>query len=323
MFGPPPAFGTVESLYRAAPNGRVDGLRHDAGTAETEDEKPMRLATKTAPTLLFGALFFASAALGQTVTAPASLPAIGYADLADLAFAGQVAVIVTVGNSVHLKDADAAGVAPGFARFYIEGGVNALIAGRGGLPASVSWIADVPMTAANRLPKLKKAKLILLARPVPGKPGMLQLVSKTAQLVWTPETEQRLRAILSDANGPAAPPVVTGIGHAFHVAGSIPGEGETQIFLKTADNRPVSLNVQRHPGEDSRWTVSLGEIVDDAAAAPQRDTLLWYRLACALPPALPDDAVADQAPDDAKAAQADYKLVLDGLGPCGRTAPAN
>jgi hypothetical protein len=197
--------------------------------------------------------------------------------------------------------------------------VNALIAGQGGVPASVSWIADVPMTSANRLPKLKKAKLILLARPVQGKPGMLQLVAKTAQLTWTPDLEQRLRTILTQANGPSAPPVVTGVGHAFHVAGSIPGEGETQIFLKTADNRPVSLNIQRHPGEDPRWTVSLGEIVDDAAAAPQKDTLLWYRLACALPAQLPADAVADQAPDDATAAQADYKLVLDGLGACGRT----
>lgn len=283
----------------------------------------MRIATKTAPALLFGALFFASAALTQSVITPAVSPAIGYADLADLAFAGQIAAIVTVRDTVRLKDADAIGVAPGFVRFYIEGDVNALIAGKGGIPASVSWIADVPMAPANRLPKLRKAKLILLARPVPGKPGMLQLVSKGAQLTWTPDTEQRLRAILSEANAPSAPPVVTGVGHAFHVAGSIPGEGETQIFLKTADNRPVSLNVQRHPGEDPRWTVALGEIVDDAAAAPQRDTLLWYRLACALPPVLPDDAVADQQPDDAKAAQADYKLVLDGLGPCGRATPAS
>jgi len=278
---------------------------------------------KTASALLVGVFFFASAASSQSVTSPTLPVSIGYADLADLAFAGQIAAIVTVTDTVHLKDADAAGVAPGFARFYIEGAVNALIAGRGGIPANVSWIADVPMTSANRLPKLKKAKLILLARPVPGKQGMLQLVSKTAQLTWTPDTEQRLRAILSEASRPSAPPVVTGVGHAFHVAGSIPGEGETQIFLKTADNRPVSLNVQRHPGEDPRWTVSLGEIVDDAAAAPQKDTLLWYRLACALPPALPDDAVADQQPDDAKAAQDDYKLVLDGLGACGRTTPVN
>jgi hypothetical protein len=286
-------------------------------------ETPMRLATRATSALLLGTLLFAGATSAQNVTLPASARPASYADLADLAFAGPIAVIVTVNNTVHLKDADAAGVAPGFARFYIEGTVNALVAGRNGLPASVSWIADVPMASANRLPKLKKAKLILLARPVPGKPGMLQLVSQRAQMAWTPETEQRLRAILSEANGPSAAPVVTGVGHAFHVAGSIPGEGETQIFLKTADNRPVSLNIQRHPGEDPRWTVALGEIVDDAAAPPQRDTLLWYRLACALPPALPADAVADQAPDDAQAAQADYKLVLDRLGACDRTPPAS
>jgi len=47
--------------------------------------------------------------------------------------------------------------------------------------------------------------------------------------------------------------------------------------------------------------------------------LLWYRLACALPPTLPDDALADQAPDDATQARADYRFVLDGLGACGRT----
>jgi hypothetical protein len=243
--------------------------------------------------------------------------------MADLALAAKVTAIVTVRDAIHLKDADAVGVAPGYARFYIGGDVDTLIAGAGGLPQAVSWVADVPVASANRLPKLKKQKLILLARTIPQKPGVLQLVSKTAQLTWSPELEQRLRTILSEANGASAPPVVTGIGHAFHVAGSIPGEGETQIFLKTADNRPVSISVQRHPGEDPRWSVSLAEIVNDAAAAPQRDTLLWYRLACALPASLPVDAIADQAPEDAQAAQADYRLVLDGLGPCGRTASAD
>src|SRR3546814_1145016 len=36
-----------------------------------------------------------------------------------------------------------------------------------------------------------------------------------------------------------APPVITGVGCAFHVPGSLPGEGETQIFLATADGSPV------------------------------------------------------------------------------------
>ena len=272
-------------------------------------------------TVTAGALFFANAASSQTTAMQGFKTALGYSDLADLALAAKIAAVVTVRDAVHLKGADAAGVAAGSTRFYVEGSVDGLIAGAGGVPASVSWIADVPLGAANRLPKLKKLKLILLARPVPQKPGTLQLVSKDAELPWTPELEQRLRAILTEANAPSAAPQVTGIGHAFHVAGSLPGEGETQIFLKTADNRPVSLDVQRHPGEDPRWAVSLSEIIDDSAAPPRRDTLLWYRLACGLPATLPAEAIADQSPEDASQAQADYRLVLDGLGPCGRTLP--
>lgn len=273
--------------------------------------------------LATSALFLlAPAANGQSYNNTAPTASLGYADLADLALAAPVALVATVHDTVKLKGVDAQGVAPGFVRFYIQGDVGALIAGKSGLPAGISWLADVPMVS-NRPPKLKNQKLILLARPTPGRPGVLQLITKGSQFAWNPELEQRLRAILTEANSGQAPPTITGVGHAFHTAGSIPGEGETQIFLKTADNRPVSLDIQRHPGEDPRWSVSLGEIVDDSAGPPARDTLLWYRLACGLPAQMPDDAVADQQGDDAQQARADYRLVLDKLGACGRTLGTN
>ena len=118
---------------------------------------------------------------------------------------------------------------------------------------------------------------------------------------------------------PDAPPRITGIGRAFHVPGSLPGESETQIFLQTADDRPISLNVLRRPGEQPRWSVALGEIVDDAAAAAARpNTLLWYRLACTLPPAPAGQSLSEAAPDEARAIRADYRLVIEGLGPCAR-----
>jgi hypothetical protein len=82
---------------------------------------------------------------------------------------------------------------------------------------------------------------------------------------------------------PGAAPRITGIGRAFHVPGNLPGESETQIFLQTADSRPVSLSVLRRPGETPRWAVALSEIVDEAAVPPAPGTLLWYRLACTLP----------------------------------------
>ena len=48
-----------------------------------------------------------------------------------------------------------------------------------------------------------------------------------------------------------------------------------------AASRPIP--VER---EATHRAISLSEIVDDSAGPPQRDTLLWYRLACALPRAL-------------------------------------
>ena len=98
----------------------------------------------------------------------------------------------------------------------------------------------------------------------------------------------------------------------------MPGERETQFFLLTADQRPISLTVLRRPGERPRWSVALGEMVDDAAASVQRDTLLWYRLACTLPAALPAPSLSEASAAEARAIQADYRLVTEGLGRCVR-----
>nr|MDP8994164.1 hypothetical protein [Pseudomonadota bacterium] len=124
--------------------------------------------------------------------------------------------------------------------------------------------------------------------------------------------------ILQEAAAPGAPPQITAVGRAFHVPGSIPGESETQIFLQTADQRPVSLTILRRPGEQPRWAVALSEFVDETAVTPRRDTLLWYRLACTLPRTLPPQSLRDASRTEAAAIQADYRLVIDALGPCVR-----
>ena len=128
-----------------------------------------------------------------------------------------------------------------------------------------------------------------------------------------------LRSIVREASGPDPAPRIVGIGRAFHVPGSLAGESETQFFLLTADNRPISLTVLRRPGEQPRWSVALSEIVDDSAAAPAPGTLLWYRLACTLPARLPPDALSEASPEENQAIQTDYRLVMEGLGACVRT----
>lgn len=244
-----------------------------------------------------------------------------YADVADLAVGAPIAAHVRIARTSVVKGEQAAAVPPGLARFYVEADLLSLMKSSQSLPARVNYVVDLPRDARGRAPTLRKnQEYILFAAPVTGRPGSLQLVAPDAQLPWTAAEAERLRILLAEATGANAPPRIAGIGRAFHVPGALPGESETQVFLRTADGQPVSLTVLRRPGQTPQWAVALSEIVDEAAGPPRRDTLLWYRLACTLPRALPPQSVAEQ--DDYKAAiGADYQLVLDALGPCVRNRP--
>jgi hypothetical protein len=253
----------------------------------------------------------------------APAPALTYADSADLALAAPVAARVRIAEAAALKDEQAAGVPAGLVRFYVEADLVSLIRAPKPLPARVAYLVDLPRDAAGKAPKLRKGSdFLILAAPVAERPGELRLVAPDAQIPFTSAEAERLRAIVREAAAPAAPPRITGIGKAFHVPGAIPGESETQIFLQTADGRPVSLSVLRRPGQTPQWAVALSEIVDEAAAPPTTGTLLWYRLACTLPPRLPAQSLGEADADGAAAIRADYGLVLDRLGPCARSRRA-
>lgn len=243
---------------------------------------------------------------------------VAYADMADMALTAPVSLAATILKAQPLKGELAVGVPAGKTRYLVEAHADALIAGRAELPETIRYLADLPAT--KKTPKLKGQQVLLLAAVGP-RAGELRLIGPHAQIARTPDDEARLRAILKAAVAPDAPPMITGIGHAFHVGGSLPGEGETQIFLKTPDNRPISLSILQRPGETPRWAVALSELTDASAEPPAPNTLLWYRLACGLPRTLPDESVQGLAPADAEQARSDYGVVLAGLGPCTRSRP--
>ncbi|WP_366652647.1 hypothetical protein [Sphingopyxis sp. RIFCSPHIGHO2_12_FULL_65_19] len=249
-----------------------------------------------------------------------------YADIADLASAAPIAIQARISRAVALKPAQAPGVAAGHSRFYVEADVVSLIRGSGPLAARISYLVDLPQDAKGKAPKLKKKQPVLLfARPVAGaaagssSTGSVQLVAPDAQLPWDPATDARLRAILTEMVKPGAPPAVTGIANGFHVPGTLPGEGETQLFLDTRTGEPVSLTILTAADGSRRWAAAFGEIVDGSAAVPARGTLAWYRLACGLPRTLPLSKLAGTAPEDRRKAASDYAIVLGALGECTRT----
>lgn len=239
-----------------------------------------------------------------------------YAQLVRFALEGNIVLDATIRSAARIAPAEATGLAPGHVRFYVTADVGALIRASGPLPARVGYLVDMPFDPRGRAPNLKRQRVIGFARPVAGRPDQVQLLAPDAQFPWTPALDQRVRAVVREVLAPGAPPAVTGIGNAFHVPGTLPGEGETQIFLKTADGNPVSLLILRRPGETRRWALSLGDIIDEAGGAPQRDTLAWYRLACGLPPVLPDLSLQSQEADNAAIAREDYDFVRQQLGQC-------
>ncbi|WP_343518273.1 hypothetical protein [Sphingomonas sp.] len=272
-------------------------------------------------------LFSLSAAIAATspqlltpaeaqTAAPSAAVVPGYAEIADLVLASPVLLDAQVRSAVRIKGAEAANVAPGRMRFYVEADVLALIRAPGAMPTRVGYVVDVPLDARGKAPKLNKRRVLLFARPVSGQAAMVQLTTLDSQRDWSAELDARVRGVVREVVASGAPPAVSGLGNAFHVPGTLPGEGETQIFVQTATGAPISLSILRRPGEQRRWAVALGEIVDDAAAAPPRDTLLWYRLACGLPRALPAASTANEEPANAAIAREDYAFVLQQLGAC-------
>ena len=249
-----------------------------------------------------------------------SAPALTYADLADLAVAAPIAAHLRIRGADALRPEEAPNLAPGVRRYLVTADVVALIRGSGGLPGQVSYLVDLPNDSRGHAVRPRRRdEVLVLAAPVAGHTAELRLVAPDAQLPFSAPLAERLRAVVRDSMAADAPPRLTGIGRAFHVPGSLPGESETQIFLQTAGGRPVSLTILRRPGQQPRWAVALSEIVDEAAAPPAPDTLLWYRLACTLPAVLPPQSLSEASAEEAQAIRADYAVVIDGLGRCTRS----
>ena len=260
--------------------------------------------------------FPAAAQSGQIASGSAQGP--GYVTLADYSSEAPIVAQVRVKRVIDVPAERAPNLEPGKARLYIEADIVSLIRGRGGLSESIRYLVDVNRDSRGKVAKYKKRNFLIFAKPVSGRPGEVQLIESEAHIPWTPELDANVRSVLREIVSADAPPDIIGIREALHVAGNLEGEGETQIFLRTANDAPVSISVLRRPGLRPQWAVSLSEIVDEAASAPRRNTLLWYKLACFLPDTLPRESLLSSSRRANDLAEADYQFVRQQLGPCPR-----
>lgn len=271
--------------------------------------------------LIFAGVASSAAAQSQ-LSLPPSLAVeaenASYADIADLAVISPLIIDTTIRNARKIPADQAIGVPATLQRMLVEADVMALIRGEGGVASRVRFLLDVPKDAKGKTPKLKKQRLFLFGSAVAGRPGEIRLSRPNALVMHSASNDALVRAITKEAVQIDAPQRIASVVSAFHSRGTVLGEGETQIFLKTDKEQPLSLSILSRPGQEKSWAVSTAEVIDESATAPAKFTLLWYRLACGLPRSLPSDRVEAASDEDAARAQADYKFVIDALGPCGR-----
>lgn len=279
----------------------------------------MRIYPRYALTLA-ALLAFSGAIAQQMLPASFAVPAenAAYADVADLVIISPMIADVVIKGTKNISAEQAPNVPPTMQRMLVEADVTTLIRGQGGIAPRIKFLIDVPKDAKGKTPKLKKQRFFVLGSQVPNKPDEVRLARPNALIIWSTANDALLRAIAQEALLIDAPPAVTGISSAFFSPGNTIGDGETQIFIDTANRTPMSLSIVSRQGQAKRWSISTSELIDESSTAPRAQTLLWYRLACGLPRSLAPDLVESSGDGNVTRAQADYKFVLDSLGPCGR-----
>jgi hypothetical protein len=269
---------------------------------------------------LYGILGISAAGQATQISAEPAAPTVSYARLADLVLASPAIAKVNIKSAIVVPADRAPGLPAGMVRFYVQADTLGLIRGETVVARRISFLLDGPAERTKK-PGLKGRTLLAF-----GKGGsqvdQFQLTSSTGLIDWSPANEALVRKVLADALAPDLPPAITAVSSAFHVAGAVLGEGETQIFLDTSSGTPISLSIIRRPDEQPHFSASLGEIVDDSASLPPTGTMLWYRLACGLPERLPARALREVEPADASAATRDYAAFRAALAPCDRSAKA-
>ena len=257
------------------------------------------------------------AASPTTITYAVPVETTSYADIADLVTIAPLIVDAKIRSVKKLPVEQAVGVPANIQRMIVEADVQALIRGGGGITPRVRFLVDLQKDSRGKLPSLNKQRLFLMAN-YSNMPGNIKLARPDALIQWSPGNEALLRAITQEAVQIDAPAQVTSVINAFHTAGTLLGDGETQIFLGTANKQPMAITVISTQGQAKSWSVSTSELIDEVTRAPKQRSLLWYRLACGLPNKLPDSVFESADADIRNAARADYAFVIKALGPCGR-----
>ena len=267
----------------------------------------------------FAIMLFAFTAMGMAQAVPGTeSPVAGRVDLIDMAVDAETILSATVTKTRTIPQDKSPGLAPGYRRLLVDAEVDALLTARGSVPAEIKYLVDLPEDARGRAPNIREQRVLLFLGREYG-PGEFALAHKYGQQPWTSERETDVRRFVTELADPKLNALApTEVVSAFHVPGSLPGESESQVFLQTEAEQPMSLVILNRPGETPRYAVATGDIIDPNAGAPAKGSVVALGMACDLPAALPDDVLEEKSPSERAALEKDFAFVREQLGECER-----
>ena len=259
-------------------------------------------------------LFLFALILGLLPAVPARA---AVADVARLVSRSDVILRGTITKAQRLSPKEAPNVAADHARFLVRADVAALIMAPDIMDAQVTYLVDVPRDSRGKFPKLTKMPVLLFFEQVRGVRSGWRLADIDGQRLWSAQEDADARRLAAERHAEKLEGLhLTGFGNGFHVPGNVPGESETQIFLKTANDAPVSLIILRRPDQAPRYRMVTGDIINDTDGEIRPKSLLWYHVACTLPASLPADMGEGQSEANRAAMAADYASLRGDIGPC-------
>lgn len=281
----------------------------------------MHITSLTTPLVYFRQArhsFLAAAVISICASAANAAPT--YADWADLALAAPAVVDVDLTKVSRLGKRLAPDVPQGEIRALVEGRLNAALKAPSILPVKAEWLWQGEATDRGRTPFQRADRVLIFAEPAGGSSKadvqQYRLISNQGLQPWSPETDRQVRAILSEAaQAEKRDLMVTGVLDGHTTPGTIAGVRQSQFFLSTVGDKPITLVVERQPDTPARVTAAVGEFISNAAPI-RPETLTWYALACGLPEKLPQPLA-----DEAELAE-DYATAREEIGVCERTLTA-
>jgi hypothetical protein len=265
------------------------------------------------PLILGAAIAFATKLVAQPALTP-------YPVAARLYLSSPVVARGLVKSQTKLSKKENAGLPAlpvGQGRAMLEAELQTVLKAPDALPGQLKFLWQGPLDAKGKVPAFKKQTLLLFLTPVTtnGATGY-GLTDVNSVRPWLPAEDAQLRTIATAAQDPAQRGLaIEGVRTTFV---TVPEDSNSapyvHILFATTNNAPLAAILEKQSG---KWLLrtTLTDLDQDAVAI-QRQSLLWYHMACGLAAEPPSNVTKQPTAAESALAREAWSGMLEQLGPC-------